>query len=132
MEILFEEDDNCPRDEHRRHSQASMVHQLLVHMETILESVLHDFQLQNSIAIMPNNLEWWMFPCSTTYFSRFVIYEFDNMCWIWNFRMPKRVVFLFASILSPYIEKKDTSYHRVVPVTSKFVVLSLSSFKALD
>ena len=115
-EVIFDDDEHCPRDKHRRRSEVTQVHQSLVRIETVLAFVLYDFRLQNSVAIMPDNLGWWVLPRSITWFSQFVVYEFDDTRWIQNFRMPKGVVLCFASILNPHIEKKETSYPRAVPV----------------
>ena len=53
------------------------------------------------------------------WFSQFVMYEFDHTRWIYNLRMSKAVVLCFASILTPHIEKKDTTYCRAILVVVK-------------
>lgn len=112
---FFLENENNALEEDHSDGDVGSEHRLFV-QETILASVRHDYRLRNIAFLFPADLGWWVLPRSTTWFSRFVMYEFDDERWIKNFRMPKGVVLCFVAVLSPHVQKQDTRYRRVVPV----------------
>ena len=64
-EIFNFHNDNPPINDAIDDSNVGSVHQTLVDMEIIVASVLHDFRPQNVGAILPEDLGWWVLPCST-------------------------------------------------------------------
>ena len=53
---------------------------------------------------------------STTWFSWFVIEEYDNDRWSSMFRMTKASVFELSNQLRPLIQKQDTRFRLAIPV----------------
>jgi hypothetical protein len=60
--------------------------------------------------IAGEDLGYWVRPRSTTWFSRFVVEEFQDDRWVQCFRMTKRVVFSLVEMLRLQIQRRDTWY----------------------
>ena len=56
-------------------------------------------------------------PRSTSWFSRFVLQEYDDNKWLENFRLTKAAVFSLKILLQPHIEKQNTHYRLAIPPT---------------
>jgi hypothetical protein len=50
------------------------------------------------------------------------MYEYDNGHWMENFRLTKKNVFQILDILSPHIQKRNTSFRNAIPATMKVAV----------
>jgi hypothetical protein len=55
-------------------------------------------------------------PRSTTWFSHFLLEQYDDQGWVQMFRMTKPAVSILADLLRPHIKKQDTKYRLVVLV----------------
>lgn len=88
----------------------------LVSIDTIISSILHDMFIQRAGSILDCDLGYWVLPRSTTWFSHFLLTEYDDCRWVENFRMSKASIFSIANMLAPLIAKKDTKYRRAIPV----------------
>ena len=98
----------------RKWPDATTLHRTIMTIETTIALVFYNFRLQNAGMILLEELGWWVLLRSTTWFSQFVLFEFDKSRWIHNFQMPKGVVLRLASVLGPHIEEKNTSYHQAI------------------
>jgi hypothetical protein len=56
-------------------------------------AALYSFQLCNNLLLGDHELGYWVKPCSTTWFSRFVVEEYNDDRWSSLFRMTKASVF---------------------------------------
>ena len=89
------------------------------HMHNIYSTsiaALYSFQLWNNLILGDYELGYWVKPRSTTWFSRFVIEEYDDDRWSQMFRMTKASVFELSHQLRPFIEKQNTRYRLAIPV----------------
>ena len=89
------------------------------HMENNISSsisALYSYQLWNNLLIADHELGYWVKPRSTTWFSRFVIEEYDDDRWSSLFRMTKASVFDLSHQLRPFIQKQNTKYRLAIPV----------------
>jgi hypothetical protein len=89
---MFGPKEGGPSDDRNPTSPLEQMH-TLINMETIVSSVLHDFRLSNAAALLGADLGFWVQPRSTAWFSQFLLYEYDNACWVENFHMNKGSVF---------------------------------------
>ena len=77
---------------------------------------LQNFRLCTSFNVFDDDLGFWVKPHSTTWFSRFLLSEYDDTRWVQMFRLTKPTVFALADLLRPSIRKKDTRYRLAVQV----------------
>lgn len=89
-------------------------------------AALHSFRLWTSLQFLGDNLGFWVKPRSTTWFSRFVLEEYDDDRWVQLFRMTKTLVFSLADILKPLIVKRDTNYRLAIPVVVRLCCILFS------
>ena len=82
----------------------------------LVQSALHNFRLCTSFNVFDADLGYWVKPRSTTWFSRFLLSEYDDNRWIHMFRMTKPAVFALADLLRPSVQRKDTRYRLAIPV----------------
>ena len=80
----------------------------------IIRSALHNFRLCISFNIFDDDLGYWVKPRSTTWFSRFLLGEYDDNRWIHMFCMTKPAVFALADLLRPSVQRKDTRYRLAI------------------
>lgn len=115
VDTMFRPGETIPPDEGDGAVQVGQVHETLVNMNTILASVLHDFRIVHATTLLDQELGWWVMPRSTSWFSRFVLQEYDDNRWLENFRMTKSSVFSLTNLLRPHIEKQNTRYRLAIP-----------------
>jgi len=77
---------------------------------------LHNYRLCTMFQMFDEDLGYWVRPRSTTWFSRFLLEQYDDHRWIQMFRMSKKRVFALADILKPHVKRQDTRYRIAVPV----------------
>ena len=82
---------------------AFQVYRVLIDMNTIILSVLHDFRICHATTPMDPKLRSWVKPRNTTWFSRFSLTDYDDAQWIQNFRMSKSSLFSVSRILTPHV-----------------------------
>ena len=87
-----------------------------VDMDIATHVVLQHWRLWAGLSALDEDLGFWVKPRSTTWFTKFLLEEYDDDRWINLFRMTKRSVFHLANILAPSISKKNTRYRLAVPV----------------
>jgi hypothetical protein len=51
---------------------------------------------------------FWVMLCSTTWFSQFLLHEYDNDKWVANFRFNKEGIFYLFALLDAHYEWQDT------------------------
>lgn len=95
-------------------------------MDMASQAALNHFRIWSTAFLMDEDLGFWVKPRSTTWFSQFLLQEYDNRRWIEMFRFTKRFVFRLSAMLAPAIRKKDTKYRLAVPVA---VCLACTLFK---
>ena len=61
------------------------IHEALVKMDFIISSGVHNFQLTQSGSVFGDKLGFWVKTRSTTWFSQFLMREYDDSRWIENF-----------------------------------------------
>lgn len=54
-------------------------------MDTAARAALHTFRLYNVFSVLDEDLGYWVKPRSTTWFSRFLLNQYDNEQWITMF-----------------------------------------------
>ena len=77
---------------------------------------LQNFRLCTSINLFTDDLGFWVKPRSTTWFSMFLLTEYDNTRWVQMFWMTKPAVFALTDVLQPIVQRKDTKYRLAIPV----------------
>jgi hypothetical protein len=82
----------------------------LFDVDAVANAALHNFQLCNMFVLFDDDLGFWVKPRSTTWFSRFLLEQYDDHRWVQMFRMTKPVVFALADLLRPHEQKHDTKY----------------------
>lgn len=115
VDTMFRPGDEIPPDEGDGAVDVSEVHETLINMNSIVASVLHDFRVAHVVTLLDHDLSWWVQPRSTSWFSRFVLQEYDDNRWLENFRMTKSSVFSLTTLLRPHIEKQNTFYRMAIP-----------------
>ena len=93
-----------------------IVQVLLVDMFSLMQNTVQNYRLCSSMSIFHEYMILWVKPRSTTWFSRFLLEQYDSSRWISMFRMTKPIVFTLAKVLSPHVEKKNTKYRIAVRV----------------
>lgn len=83
---------------------------------SLISSALHNFRLCTPFSYLDDDLGYWVKPRSTTWFSRFLVDQYDNTRWVEMFRMTKPSVFALAGVLRPHVEKQDTKFRLAIPV----------------
>lgn len=79
--------------------------------------ILHQHQLSIIYNILGNvEMGDWVKARSTTWYSNFLMVQFDNKRWIEHFRVTQDVVQQLTERLRPLIGKKDTRYRFAIPV----------------
>ena len=86
------------------------------HIHCTSIAALYSFQLCNNLVLGDNELGYWVKPRSTTWFSRFVIEDYNDERWSSLFRMTKQSVFELSYQLRPLIERQNTKYRLAIPV----------------
>lgn len=115
VDTMFRPGEDIPPDEGDGAVHVPQVHETLVNMNSIVASVLHDFRVAHAVTLLEQELGWWVLPRSTSWFSRFVLQEYDDNRWLENFRMTKASVFSLTNLLRPHIEKQNTMYRMAIP-----------------
>ena len=82
----------------------------------ILSSYFLNLLFPTSLYLLPDDLGFWVKPQSTTWFSRFLMAEYDDRRWLEMFRMTKASVFALVDLLAPHVRRKDTKYRVAIPV----------------
>ena len=90
--------------------------QPIFYVDMVTRVALHNFIICNVFSLLDNDLGFWVKPQSTTWFSRFLLVQYDNHCWMKMFWMSKLAVFALADFLKPHLQKQDTKYRLVVLV----------------
>ena len=87
-----------------------------VNIVPLLQTSIQNFQFCSAVNMFDEEITYWVRPRSTTWFSRFLIEQYDSSRWLSMFRMTKDAVFALAQMLEPHVQKKDTNYRLAVPV----------------
>jgi hypothetical protein len=90
-----------------------------MNIETIVSAVLHDFQLRNANLLLGVDIEFRVLPKSTTWFSQFLIFKYNDTRWVENFCMNKESFFRLSNLLRPVIQKQDTTFRHAIPTTCR-------------
>ena len=85
-------------------------------LDAATTAALQHFYLFSTLVALDDDLGFWVKPRSTTWFSRFLVHEYDDNRWIQMFRISKRCVFSLAELLVPAVKKKDTRYRLAITV----------------
>ena len=75
---MFRPLESIPPDEGDGEVDVSLVHETFVNLNAIVASVLHDFRIIHASTLLDQELGWWILPRSTSWFSRFVLQEYDD------------------------------------------------------
>jgi len=70
---------------------------------SIAGGALHNFRLSTTSFLMSDDMAFWVKPRSTTWFSRFLLEQYDDSRWLSVFRMTKSSMFLLADFLAPHV-----------------------------
>jgi hypothetical protein len=75
----------------------------LFDVDAIACAALHNFRLYNVFALFDDDLGFWTKPWSTTWFSHFLLEQYDDRRWVQMFWMTKPAVFALADLLRPHV-----------------------------
>ena len=100
---MFLNEDLIPPDDKNHVVGLHLAERPTIEMETILTFVLHDFRLPFTGFFLLEDFTWWMLLRSTTWFNKFVMFEFDDRRWVKNFCMPKIIILKFSNLLAPHV-----------------------------
>ena len=81
-----------------------------------VSSYLLNLYFPTSLYLLPNDLGFLVKPRSTTWFSQFLMAEYDDRRWLEMFRMTKGSIFALADLLAPHVRRKDTKYRVAIPM----------------
>jgi hypothetical protein len=95
------------------------IHRVLVGMNTVMSSVLHDFRVAHARSLLDQDVGWWVKPRSTTWFSRFFLFEYDDSRWIEIFFISKSSLLNLSRMLAPHIQRQNTRFQKAVPSVVK-------------
>jgi hypothetical protein len=79
--------------------------QPLFNTEKVTVAALHNFKLCNVFVLFDDDLGFWVKPQNTTWFSKFLLEQYDDSRWLEMFRMTKFVVYALADLLQPHVQK---------------------------
>jgi hypothetical protein len=85
-------------------------------VDVVTRAALHNFRICNIFFLLDDDLGFWVKPRSTTWFSRFLLDQYDDHRWVKMFWMNKPAMFALADLLKLHVQKQDTKYRLVVPV----------------
>jgi hypothetical protein len=77
---------------------------------------LHNHKMVYNVKYLTVELGNWVQPRSTTWFSIFLLIEYDNDCWLQKFHMTKGTLFDIANQLRLLIQKNDMKYKFDIPM----------------
>jgi hypothetical protein len=77
---------------------------------------LHNHKMVYNVKYLTAELGNWVKPRSTTWFSIFLLIEYDNDCWLQKFHMTKGTLFDIANQLRLLIQKHDMKYKFHIPM----------------
>lgn len=63
-----------------------------------MRAMLHHFRLCLAFNFLDEDIGFWVKPRSTTWFSRFLLEQYDNARWVQMFRMTKPVVLALSEV----------------------------------
>ncbi|XP_074866063.1 uncharacterized protein LOC142021313 [Carettochelys insculpta] len=61
----------------------------------------------------------WSYPTSTNWWERLVLEEWDDDCWLRNFRMSRQTFMELCQWLTPALRHQDTAMRRALPVEKR-------------
>lgn len=82
----------------------------------LFSASLSNFRLCTLATVFDEDVRFWVRPRSTTWFSRFLLEQYDDERWVQMFRMSKRAVVALAHLLRPHVERQNTKYRLAIPV----------------
>jgi hypothetical protein len=88
----------------------------MVDLNLAVAASLHCYRIMNTQFVLPDDLDFWVKPRSTAWFTRFVIEQYDDGRWVQHFRMTKSAVFRLSEMLAPHIRRQNTRYRVAIPV----------------
>ncbi|KAG0571655.1 hypothetical protein KC19_VG031300 [Ceratodon purpureus] len=83
---------------------------------TMFSASLSNFRLCTMLTVFNEDVCFWVRPRSTTWFSRFLLEQYDDERWVQMFRMSKRAVLALADLLWPHVHRQNTKYRLAFPV----------------
>ncbi len=75
---------------------------------------LHEVQITFPLSMLSIELGYWVKPRSTTWFSRFLLIEFEEDRWLKICHMNKVMLFNIAIDLKPVFQIQNTKYHQSI------------------
>lgn len=91
-------------------------HDRVLHADNEMMATLHHFRLSLAYSFLDDELGFWVKPRSTTWFSRFLLEQYDNQRWVEMFRMTKPAVLSLSEVLRPHVSRENTKYRLAIPV----------------
>ena len=92
---------------------------VLVDMNTVVSLVLCDFLVVHVGNLLDPDVGWRLKPRSTTWFSRFFLFEYDDFRWIEIFCMSKPNLLNLSRMLVPHIQRQNMRFRKAVPLLVK-------------
>jgi hypothetical protein len=98
-------------------------HHGVLDMATVTTSTLHTYCLCHLFSFFNEDLGYWIKPRSTTWFTRFLMEQYDDEHWVETFRMSKAAILNLTDLLQPCIAKRDMRNCLAVPVVVRVAVI---------
>jgi hypothetical protein len=83
---------------------------------SVLSAGLNHYRFCTLYPMFDEEVGFWVRPRSTTWFSRFLLEQYDDHRWIQMFRMSKRSIMALSDLLKPHVQRHDTRYRIAIPV----------------
>jgi len=91
-----------------------------------MRAELYNYRLYSMFNFYDDDLGLWVKPRFTTWFSRFLLEQYNDQRWVQMFRMTKTPVFVLADLLRPHVQCQHTKYRVAILV---LVCLACTLFK---
>ncbi len=83
-------------------------------------NILHQYWLiYNFELLMSKEVGDWIKAMNTTWYSNFLMAQYNNKRWVEHFCITKKIVLQLMKKLIALIEKKDTKYRATIPIGIK-------------
>ena len=91
--------------------------------ESLFRVTLNNYLMCTTFNFYVEDIGFWVKPCSTTWFPKFLLEQYDNSRWVSMFRMTKPCVFAFTELLRPELAQKNTTYTIAILVLTRVACL---------
>ena len=108
---------NTDNEDNNNSPEASVVpYSGIFDPQHVTTAALHHLQVTNVLSLFDADMGFWVKLRSTTWFSQFLLGEYDDDLWIHIFCMTKSATFALAKLLKLVVAKRNTKYLLAIPM----------------